>query len=142
MPSFHSYQLKQSLEADGRRCQKSAQYIFSAYESEMKRKIGSVSLAAANDDEYEGASTAKENDVTNAELDQLREFVNICPPPANPPNAQSHQRQLLATNKEVDVCIKKLLSRLVPYSKPLNGTALHRAGEKKKLMVLLSSPVS
>jgi hypothetical protein len=49
---------------------------------------------------------------------------------------------VLLTNKEADETIKKLLSRLVPYSKPLNGTALHRTGEKMKFLALLTSPVS
>ena len=143
MPTFHKYQLRQSSEADGRRCQMTANYIFSAYESEMKRKIGSVSLAAANDDAH-GVVEPIDNNVTNEQLQALREFVNIPPPCVQPGVSLEPQppANVLLTNKEADETIKKLLSRLVPYSKPLNGTALHRAGEKKKFLGLLTSPVS
>ena len=144
MPQFHRYQLQQSSESDGRRCQQSATYIFSAYQSEMKRKIGSVSLAAANDDDCMAEPSSPIDNITNAQMQTLREYVNEPVEKTTDlnvstmdeenivhPVTQRRSLESMMTNKEVDISIKKILCRLVPYSKPLTSTALYRAGEKK-----------
>ena len=108
MPAFHKYQIGQSEKTDGRRCQMTANYIFSAYESEMKRKIGSVSLAAAKDDAYDVVVKPKDNNVTNEQLQSLREFVNIPPSCVQPDVSLEPQppANVLLTNKEADETIK------------------------------------
>jgi hypothetical protein len=80
--------------------------------------------------------TAKRGDTSNladeinptvAELEEVREYLN------NPSIPQS--------NVEKDKKIRRLLSRMTPYSKALDGTALMMANEKRKLLCLLTAPV-
>jgi len=130
MPMFHTNCLMQGLN-DGRRCQSNPQYIFLAYETEMKRKIGSVSMLASKSSLNQLNEQSKisdvERDPTTDEIEELQEYLDL---PALPTSD-------VAKDKEMS----QLMNRLIPFAKALNGSALGIANERKKLLCMISSPV-
>lgn len=133
MPQFHKNCLMQGLN-DDRRCQSNPLYIFLAYETEMKRQIGSVSMLASKSvNNIAGADNGEaDRDPTIAEVDEVREHLN--------PLNVDHPA-IPKSNVEKDKRIRKLMSRMMPYSKALDGSAIMIANERKKLLSLLSAPV-
>jgi hypothetical protein len=115
---------------DGRRCQSYPLYIFLAYETEMKRQIGSVSMLAAK------ARTAgiegAERDPTVGEVEEIRQHL-LDPREDHPAIPKS--------DVEKDKRMKAFMARMRPFSKALDGSALMISNERKKLLCLLSAPV-
>jgi len=134
MPDFHAHQLKQGIN-DNRRCQASPTYYFLAYETEIKRISGSVAYLAGN---KFGASLPDEQ-VTIDELSDVRNYLNE---PSRVAPLGMAQAELDATNSNIekDKLIKKMLRKMMPYSRPLDGTAPMLAQERRKLLCLLSAP--
>jgi hypothetical protein len=112
MPQFHKHSLMQGMN-DGRRCQSYPLYIFLAYETEMKRQIGSVSMLAAK------ARTAgiegAERDPTVGVIEEIRQHL-LDPREDHPAIPKS--------DVEKDKRMKAFMARMRPFSKALDGSAL------------------
>jgi len=128
MAQFHRHSLMQGPN-DRRRCQSFPLYIFLAYETEMKRKVGSVAVQASN----LCVSAANPNGViTTEDIDDVREYLVRGLTQAN--------LDATTSSLEQEKKIKKLMSLMMPFSKPLDGTPIMLAYERKKLLCLLNAP--
>jgi hypothetical protein len=118
----------------GRRFQQTPSYYFTVYSYLMKQKIGGIATLAQK---VSLDGTAQPETIpTIGEVDQLLQYLGSnkiphCPHVGPSSNPQPHDI----------VNIKKLIARLVPYSKPLHGTEMGIRYEKKNLMALIPSPV-
>jgi hypothetical protein len=108
-------------------------YIFTMYTMEMKRKIGGVAYIAEKKslDESQG-----EDDPPTAEeilklLSYLEDDVGVA----------SNITTNIAPNEVHHDEMKRLLNRLVPYAKGLQGTPMQISHEKSKLMAMIASPI-
>ena len=124
--------LKRGGGPDGRRFQQSPNYYFTVYSYIMKQKIGGIASLAQRHD-HDGTSLP-----TVGEINELMDFFS------NNPRYDESER--IETDKQGDVSydmvrIKKLISRLVPYSRHAQGTEMGIRFEKRNLMALIPSPV-
>ena len=132
-----------------RRFQQSLKYVFSMYIMEMKRKNGGVAYAAQKKI-YEDKPTVNEILPTVGDINNLRHYLdstnNINVSEKNITESENiaindGYDKINGTPKFDEKEILKLIQRLVPYSKSLQGTALHIAFERSKLMAMLPSPI-
>jgi hypothetical protein len=132
-----------------RRFQQSLKYVFSIYIMEMKRKNGGIAYAAQK---KKNNDKPTENEIlpTVGDINNLRQYLdstnNINVSGKNLTVSQSitsndGYEKNIGTPKIDEKEMLKLIHRLVPYSKSLQGTALHIAFERSKLMAMLPSPI-
>ena len=125
-----------------RRFQQSSQFIFSSYNSEMKRKIGGVAYIAQKKN-LDGSPDVLEQAPNISDMNNLLQYLT-------PPNSSSRSVNVscspiscsaLDMNKHSDKEMQKLVRRLIPYSQSLQGSAPHIAYERTKLMAMIPSPI-
>lgn len=128
---------------NGRAFQNSTNYIFTIYTLEMKRRIGGVawtkqrknlSEATINETESEPIVSTINTLLSYLQSDTVRESV-ISREGDNPDVSRLSQDDIIRDQME------KLMKRLIPYSKHLQGTPMQILHEKAKLMALLPSPI-
>ena len=131
MNNFHAHALQQGVN-DKRRCQASPSYYFLAYETELKRLCGSVSYLAA---QQHGVVNPEDN-ISIEDLGDVQTYLN------KPSGTGFTEAEILMpdSNIEKDKRIKALIRKMMPYSRPLDGTAPMLAQERKKLLCLLTAP--
>jgi hypothetical protein len=136
-----------------RRFQNSAKYIFSTYTMEMKRKVGGVAYVAQRK-KLDGKVNEQDILPTINDIKKLLSYLeatdvgDLNQPLLNRnmrergvPIAEYNENTSSTTAAQNDKDIQKLIKRLVPYSKSLQGTAPHIAYERTKLMAMISSQI-
>lgn len=137
-----------------RRFQQSSNYIFTTYNMEMKRKMGGVAYIAQRK-KIDGTILVEESAPTVGEIIKLisyleetentsidTENINITMTQNNFQNIVDNDintRNIENINNEKEM--QKLMQRLIPYAKSLQGTAPHIAHERSKLMAMIPSPI-
>lgn len=115
-----------------RRFQKTPAYYFSMYMYEMRRRVGGVSCRAQNtfldDNPIEIIDLAP----TVGEINEVIDFFQ---------RNNSQTIDNIIDDDSTPEAIRKLINRLVPYSKSLQGTKMHIMHERAKLMAMLPSPL-
>jgi hypothetical protein len=117
--------------SEARRFQQSYNFIFTVYTYEMKRHISSATLEA------ERGPAADNVQVTASDMIEAIHKVKQ----ADACHSLDTFLNSTTDNTSKDKAIKKLISRLVPYSSQLKGTPMHILAEKNKLLAMISSPV-
>jgi hypothetical protein len=132
-----------------RRFQNSAKFIFTTYTMEMKRRVGGVAYVAQRKN-LDGKAVEHEVPSTIDDIKKLLSYLEAKDDGVlnNPLNSNERDRADLhearneygssnsASDNEKEM--QKLIKRLVPYSKSLQGTAPHIAYERAKLMAMIS----
>jgi hypothetical protein len=120
-----------------RRFQQSSKYIFTMYVMEMKRKTGGIAYAAQkkklNDIRIDDDKLPTVRDINNL-LVHLKNTNESGQPEVN-------NREKIVSPQSNEHEMQKLIQRLVPYSRSLQGTAPHIAFERTKLMAMIPSPI-
>lgn len=113
--------------------QNSTNYIFTMYTMEMKRKIGGVAYIA----EKKILDESQEEDAppTAEQVLKLLSYLE------NDVGVISSTTADITSNQIHHDEMKRLLNRLIPYAKGLQGTPMQISHEKSKLMAMISSPV-
>jgi hypothetical protein len=120
-----------------RRFQNNSSFLFAAYTTEMRRKIGGVCARVANlkpnisnlnDTEDVAAEDESEDfqDITVKDMTDVICYLN------EPTSCQSSSG---GRN------VQRVLRRLTPFSESLKGSPLHMAFERKNLYAIIQSPV-
>ena len=126
--------------------QKNPSFIFYAYTCLMKKRIGVMSALAKNSSdptaqpqqengESSGApaSDGNEADVTVGDMKSVLQLLT------SPDPTDQFQEEIAGVSMER---IRRLLSRLQPYAFNAPGTEMYFKGERKKLMAMITSPVT
>lgn len=125
--------LKRGGGPQGRRFQQTPSYYFTVYSYLIKQRIGGIALLAHKTN-LDGTAQP-ENIPTIGEVNQLQSYLgsnhSMSNQPMNTNRSKPHDMEQ----------IKKLISRLVPYSKHMQGTEMGIRLEKRNLMALIPSPV-
>ena len=125
-----------------RRFQQSSQFIFTLYNSEMKRKIGGVAYVAQKKN-LDGSPEVLEQTPNISDMNNLLHYLT-------PPNSgfstgygndSCYSSSSLDYTKHNEKEMQKLVRRLIPYSQSLQGSAPHIAYERTKLMAMIPSPI-
>jgi hypothetical protein len=110
---------------------------------EMKRKVGGVAYAAQRRNK-DGSEVEKEEPPNISDINDLLSYLGK---PVNQDDLTSDKvsfSQRTAESTE-NLCnereMVKLIKRLIPYSKSLQGSAPHIAYERAKLMAMIPSPI-
>lgn len=130
---------------DARRFQQNAKFIFTMYTMEMRRKIGGVAFIAQRK-EYDCEST---DDAPN--IKDINELLSYLDSTRNSSDV-TNDNVGSAVNSTIDPMVtfednnrviemEKLIKRLIPYSKSLQGSTSHIAYERAKLMAMIPSPI-
>jgi hypothetical protein len=123
-----------------RRFQQSSKYIFTMYVMEMKRKTGGIAYAAQknklNDIRIDDDKLPTVRDINN-----LLVYLNNTNESGQPISNNVNNREKISLPLSNDNEMQKLIQRLVPYSRSLQGTAPHIAFERTKLMAMIPSPI-
>lgn len=128
-----------------RRFQQSSKYIFSCYTMEMKRKMGGVAYIAQRKN-LDGSSMENEISPNVSDINKLLSYLND----SSSDEQSSNYQKISDANIDPSVSsssvhdereMQKLIKRLIPFSKSLQGTAPHIAYERSKLMAMIPSPI-
>lgn len=121
----------------GRRFQQTPNYYFTIYSYLIKQRIGGIALLAQKT-ALDGTAQP-ENIPTIGEVNQLQRYLGSTTAINDSDDNQPFQNKQSKPHDMVQ--IKKLISRLVPYSKHMQGTEMGIRLEKRNLMALIPSPV-
>lgn len=129
---------------NGRRFQQTPNYYFTVYNYLMKKRIGGIAMLAQKN--HLDGTAMPENIPTVREVNQLIDYLGsteshlLCPLSADSDGSLSTANRIANTSSDL-TNIKKLVARLVPYSKYAQGTEMGIRHEKRNLMALIPSPV-
>jgi hypothetical protein len=130
--------LKRGGGPSGRRFQQTPNYYFTVYNYLMKRKVGGIAMLAQKN--HLDGTALPEKVPTVGEVNQLIDYLGSTESHLDDPTSTvSHSCNTTTTNDMKN--IKKLIARLVPYSKHAQGTEMGIRHEKRNLMALIPSPV-
>lgn len=109
----------------------------------MKRRIGGVSWLAARKNLDASTTDTNENAPTVEEVNELLGYLKCYTlGETSVKNVQNTETDETLTPEElIRRKMQKLMNRLIPYSKYLQGTPMQILHEKAKLMALLPSPI-
>ena len=130
---------------EARRFQQNCKFIFTVYNMEMKRKIGGAAYLAQRSDGIdciaEQPPNVKDiNDLLNYLEDNVsRADLEILSSIDRSPSSTIPNFSTDSLNRTAE--IEKLIKRLVPYSKNLQGSITHITYERSKLMAMIPSPI-
>jgi len=133
---FTRYQLRQGNASDGRRMQQCTDFVFAAYHYETRRIQGGIVGRAFSTavGATQPAAGFVINDITMEDLGHVGQHVaGALPVPAN--------REPLYTNEQLITKVKHVLSRLMPYASPHQGSQPHIKHERNKLHAIVQSNV-
>ena len=128
-----------------RRFQQNSKFIFTSYTMELKRKIGGVAYLAQRKD-----SDNISDDISPKvkDINDLLSYLNndVVVSDVGISSIINNHDDLLTVapyiQTELRISeIEKLIKRLVPYSKSLQGTMSHIQYERGKLMAMIPSPI-
>ena len=128
-----------------RRFQQNSKFIFTSYTMELKRKIGAVAyLAQRKDTENITEDVAPKVKDINDLLTYLNDEVVVSDVGIS--SIINNNDELLTIDPSIQTElriseIEKLIKRLVPYSKNLQGSMSHIQYERGKLMAMIPSPI-
>jgi hypothetical protein len=130
---------------NARRFQQSSKFIFTLYTMEMKRKIGGVAYIAQRKN-LDGSEVEKEEPPNISDINQLLSYLGgpINQGVVSGDNESTTQQPISTESTDANYNereMQKLINRLIPYSKSLQGTAPHIAYERAKLMAMIPSPI-
>lgn len=132
--------LKRGGGPDGRRFQMTPNYYFTVYSYLMKQKIGGVATLAQK--KSHDGNALPETIPTVGEVNSLLDYLGSTTSEITEGPQHTGQQRSPNTQSTTDIAsIKKLISRLVPYSKVIPGTEMGIRYEKRNLMALIPSPV-
>jgi hypothetical protein len=127
----------------GRAFQNSTNYIFTMYSLEMKRRIGGVAWTTQRKNISESSINEVDSEPIVAEIETLLSYLennnvleNVIDREGGSPDVERLSRDEIIQDQ-----MEKLMKRLIPYSKYLQGTPMQILHEKAKLMALLPSPI-
>ena len=130
-----------------RRFQKSMSYVFTQFTRQTRKEAGVVSLLASENAGFGNGGTKCPEDSTFTDGDG-GSSQGVCSPdvvlgdPISQLQCCSNAEEILATlEKDDGKIMRKLLSRLEPFSRGLAGSALHIAFERKQLLAMLTSRI-
>jgi len=128
--SFAQHVLKRGGTKSGRRFQQCPSFYYAAYVFDARRRIGGVTYVAS---QYGG-----ETDNSPMRVDDVKQIIAYVNDSVavSMVSTTSPPAQLKLTPS-----VKRLLQKLVPYSKDLPGLPTHFAWERKKLLSMLTSNV-
>ena len=130
---------------DPRRFQKNAKLIFCMYSMEMRRKIGGVAYLAQRKEYDEQCIDASPN---IKDINELLSYLDVSNTGGDVRNGNDVLHENLnvepssngeSTNRVTEM--EKLIKRLIPYSKSLQGSTSQIAYERGKLMAMIPSPI-
>jgi hypothetical protein len=108
-------------------------YIFTMYTMEMKRKIGGV--AYITEKKYLNESQEEDKPPTAEEILKLLSYLE------DDGSVIRNITSDITANEMHHDEMKRLLNRLIPYAKGLQGTPMQISHEKAKLMAMIASPI-
>jgi hypothetical protein len=129
---FRKMMLTRGGGPQARRFQKSTNFIFTMYIYEMRKRLGGVSYRAQK--HYLDDNTVQEVDLASpvGEVNEVIDIFQNNTPPAI---------QTILNDELTPEATKKLISRLVPYSKNLPGTKMHILYERTKLLAMIPASI-
>ena len=133
------------MRGDDRRFQNSMSYIFTQYTRQTRKEAGGVAIRASETLGFGNQSANERGDLTSS-LGGISESVFgrdiVLGDPISELQCCSNADELLATlEKDDGKLLRKLLSRLEPFSRGLAGSSLHIAYERKQLLAMLTSRI-
>jgi hypothetical protein len=128
----------------GRRFQQTPNYYFTVYNYLMKKRVGGIAMLAQKS--HLDGTALPEKIPTVREVNQLIDYLGSTDSHLVEPISAATGSSVTTANRETNTTtdltnIKKLISRLVPYSKHAQGTEMGIRHEKRNLMALIPSPV-
>jgi hypothetical protein len=130
--------LKKGGGPNPRRFQQSPNYYFTVYSYLMKQKIGGIA-ALAQKHNLDGTALP-ENLPTVGEINDLLDYLGDTTTNEEVERIESESKSDGQSTYDMDK-IKKLISRLVPYSRHAQGTKMGIRYEKRNLLALIPSPI-
>jgi hypothetical protein len=128
----------------GRRFQQTPNYYFTVYNYLMKKKVGGIAMLAQKS--HLDGTALPEKIPTVGEVNQLIDYLGSTESHLVDPTRAVSSNFVSTANTETNAThdmtnSKKLIARLVPYSKHAQGTEMGIRHEKRNLMALIPSPV-
>ena len=130
---------------DARRFQQNAKFIFTMYTMEMRRKIGGVAFLAQRKD-YDEESMDDAPSIKD--INELLSYLESSSYGTEDSNDKVEATVKSTADSPVDsenyqrvAEMEKLIKRLIPYSKSLQGSTSQIAYERGKLMAMIPSPI-
>ena len=130
--------LKRGGGPNPRRFQQAPNYYFTVYSFLMKQKIGGIATLAQRHS-LDGTALP-ENLPTVGEINNLLDYLSDTSNNAGTETIECETKNDNQSVYDMDK-IKRLISRLVPYSRHAQGTEMGIRYEKRNLMALIPSPV-
>ena len=126
--------LSQMLHIGGQRCfQRNPSYIFYAYSWIMRKKVGTISYLGSRSGHPVPTENHNNEDPTVADVRSLLDQLD---------RTQSVQTGEIVQPSISQASIRALVQKLQPYANVAVGTDLYFQAERKKLMAMISSPVT
>jgi hypothetical protein len=128
----------------GRRFQQTPNYYFTVYNYLMKKRVGGIAMLAQKS--HLDGTALPEKIPTVREVNQLIDYLGSTESHLVEPMSAVTGSSVTTANRETNTTtdltnIKKLIARLVPYSKHAQGTEMGIRHEKRNLMALIPLPV-
>jgi hypothetical protein len=142
LSEYYKHVLQSNGGVDGRRFQSNPNFIFLAYNAEMKRRFSNLAFTASDNKSETAKPGSNSLNLTVGEIDMLIEYFKFNP----------EQEKSMLENKVFISCedksfndsetlkkIKSIIGRLSIYSNDLPGTPNYMIQERNKLLAMITS---